>query len=298
MNSVFENFFFLFSAADSQPGFLFFGPPELGFFQILGCAKGKRKQGCFGGKRGCFVRKQGCSGLIWSDFAIRVSVVDLLELLVSLGFAGEASGRDGCYRKVCDILLESMSKIVNSASENVSGLMHWDSVMAVETLGFKILVCFITHFYEALVNLLFEDFGKIQDYVSLEEGNQLPTECIRRFKPGQGFWEQWEHETCSGYSSKHRWVLKTGIPNGKISPWYLQDESMAGFAMAGSVMTAGLELGGASTGPSELEAWRISVIEDYWSYWYRVCLDGGLRIARASKWEIVRCVVSFRGGRP
>lgn len=71
--------------------------------------------------------------------------------------------------------LESMSKIVNSASENVSGLMHWDSVKAVETLGFKILVCFITHFCEALVNLLFEDFGKIQDYVSLEEGNQLPS---------------------------------------------------------------------------------------------------------------------------
>lgn len=33
-------------------------------------------------------------------------------------------------------------------------------------------------------------------------------------------------------------------------PVEIEDESMAGFAMAGSVMTAGLELGGASTGSS------------------------------------------------
>ncbi|KAI3762586.1 hypothetical protein L1987_53020 [Smallanthus sonchifolius] len=93
----------------------------------------------------------------------------------------------------------------------------------------------------------------------------MSAKCIRRFKPGQGFWEQWEHGACSGYSSKHRWVLKTGFPNGKSLLGFLQEDWIEVLACLW-----------------ELKAWRTSVIGNLSLF----LGDGGLETSNS---EVLAC---------
>ncbi|KAI3713578.1 hypothetical protein L1987_72159 [Smallanthus sonchifolius] len=130
---------------------------------------------------------------------------------------------------------------------------------------------------------------------------EMSVECVRRVKPVKGLGNSGSTGRVPGTVPRVRWVLKTKIPNEKVSPEdcllnlesddglrcisgaggtcksvETEDGSVMEIITAGSGMTGiGLKLGGASTGLSEITG--VTGAEFAWMF----CMG------KAFKWEIV-----------